>query len=62
MRSVYTGGRHSVTPGKCSECGSDDAWTCDGRGNVMCDCQACPDCRNPYGFHDHGCPTLREEE
>lgn len=61
--NVRTGWR-SVTPGRCFECGSDDCWQVDGRGNVLCDCQACPDCGlvDAYGFHDPGCPALEETE
>lgn len=60
--TVFTGWR-TVTPGACSECGCDDDWTCDGRGNVMCGCQACPDCGllDAYGFHETGCPQLADE-
>jgi hypothetical protein len=60
-RTVFTGWR-SVTGGKCGICGSEDGWQCDGRGNVLCDCQACPDCGivDAYGFHNPGCSTLEE--
>ena len=49
--------------GKCFECGSEDDWHEDGRGNVLCGCQACPDCGmvDAYGFHNAGCPQVREE-
>ena len=32
----------------------------DGRGNVLCDCQACIECnlKDAYGFHNPGCPAL----
>lgn len=61
-KSVHTGWRW-VTPGKCSECGFDSDWLVDGRGNVMCDCHACPDCGlvDAYGFHNPGCPQLEKE-
>lgn len=44
------------------ECGFDDRWSSDGRGNVLCECQACPDCGlvDAYGFHEDGCPKLTE--
>jgi len=63
MQTVFTGWR-TVTPGKCFECGSADEWQCDGRGNVLCSCQACPDCGivDAYGFHEPGCPVLAESE
>ncbi len=62
-RSVFTGWR-TVVPGECFQCGSDDDWTCDGRGNVLCGCQACVDCGilDAYGFHDPGCPQLDSPE
>lgn len=58
---VFTGWR-TVTPGACSNCGFDDGWSCDGRGNVLCDCQDCPDCGiiDAYGFHEAGCAQLEE--
>jgi hypothetical protein len=58
-KSVFTGWR-TKTPGTCMECGFDDQWTCDGRGNVLCDCQACPDCHlvDAYGMHEANCPQL----
>lgn len=60
---VFTGWR-MVQPGKCLDCGFDDGWQVDGRGNVLCDCQACPDCGSvdAYGFHSVGCPVLDEQE
>lgn len=53
-----------VTPGSCHVCGFDDGWSVDGRGNVLCDCQACPDCGllDAYGFHESDCPVLQEGE
>ena len=61
--TVNTGWRN-VQPGRCAECGFDDDWTADGRGNILCGCQACPDCGilDAYGFHESGCPQLREGE
>lgn len=61
--TVFTGWR-TITPGKCFECGETDNWQCDGRGNVLCDCQACPDCGivDAYGFHEANCPQLAEQE
>jgi hypothetical protein len=57
--TVFTGWRE-VTPGKCGICGYDDDWSVDGRGNVLCGCQACPDCNilDVNGFHNEGCPQL----
>jgi len=57
--TVFTGWRE-ITPGKCYECGFNDGWTVDGRGNVLCDCQACVDCGiiDAYGFHESDCPRL----
>ena len=62
-QTVFTGW-HKVTPGACDLCGFDDGWQCDGRGNVLCDCQACLDCGivDAYGFHEAGCAVLDEEE
>lgn len=59
MEKVNTGWRE-VTPGACSLCGGRDRWECDGRGNVLCECQACEYCGvlDAYGFHDSDCPTL----
>lgn len=61
--TVHTGWRE-VTPGDCSICGFDDEWSCDGRGNVLCGCQACPSCGivDAYGFHEAGCSALETEE
>ena len=36
-KSVFTGWR-VVTPGSCFNCGFDDNYGCDGRGNVACSC------------------------
>lgn len=60
-KTVNTGWRN-VTPGKCLQCGSDDDWQVDGRGNVLCSCQACPDCGivDAYGFHEPGCSQVKE--
>ena len=57
--TVHTGWRE-VTPGACCICGFEDGWSCDGRGNVLCECQACADCGilDAYGFHEAGCPML----
>lgn len=62
MTTVETGW-HTVTPGKCMECGDDDGWQVDGRGNVLCDCQACPGCGivDAYGFHEPDCARIRGE-
>jgi hypothetical protein len=61
-KSVFTGWR-TVVPGKCLCCGFDDDWFCDGRGNVLCGCQACPECHrvDAYGFHEPECPVVRDE-
>lgn len=63
MKTVFTGWKH-ITPGNCFGCGSDDDWQCDGRGNVLCGCQACPDCGlvDAYGSHESDCPQLNDEE
>ena len=57
--TVFTGWR-TVRPGKCFYCGDAESWDCDGRGNVLCDCQACIECnlKDAYGFHNPGCPAL----
>lgn len=62
-KTVSTGWR-SITPGQCLSCGFDDDWQCDGRGNVLCGCQSCPECGivDAYGFHNPGCPTLDDDE
>ena len=59
-KSVFTGWR-TVTPGKCSECGSDDEWDCDGRGTVYCSCQTCSEC-GMFDGHEIGCKVAQEEE
>lgn len=58
-KTVSTGWR-TITPGACRECGFDAGWDCNERGNVLCDCQVCPDCDvlDAYGFHNPGCPVL----
>ena len=58
---VFTGWK-TVEPGRCFECGFDDEWTCDGRGNILCSCQACPDCGiiDASNFHEADCPRLQE--
>ena len=63
MKTLNTGWRN-VTPGKCAECGCDDDWSCDGRGNVLCSCQACPDCGllDAYGMHESDCVVLEAKE
>lgn len=63
MKTVHTGWR-SVTPGPCDACGYDDGWTVDGRGNVLCDCQACPSCGlvDAYGMHEPGCSVLDQAD
>lgn len=60
--TVFTGWR-AVTPGACDTCGSSDDWECDGRGNIMCGCQACPGCGivDAYGFHNAGCSGLDDD-
>jgi hypothetical protein len=60
--TLFTGWR-TVTPGACDACdacGSDDDWQVDGRGNILCSCQACVDCNelDAYGFHAAGCPQI----
>lgn len=61
--SVFTGWR-TITPGACNECGSDDEWSCDGRGNVLCSCQACPECGllDACNMHEADCPILTDDE
>lgn len=63
MRTVNTGWR-TVTPGTCCDCGFDNDWSCDGRGNILCGCQSCLDCgiASAYGFHEPGCPSLEAED
>ena len=62
-KTVSTGWR-TITPGNCNECGFDKYWQCDGRGNIMCSCQACPDCGlvDAYEFHEVGCPQLTRDD
>lgn len=61
-RTVFTGWR-TVQPGECMCCGCDDDWECDGRGNIMCLCLACPNCGlvDAYGGHYSDCSYLIEE-
>ena len=63
LRQVNTGWR-IVTPGACVVCGFDDQWQEDGRGTILCSCQACVDCGelSAYGFHAPGCPQLEETD
>lgn len=63
MKTIFTGWR-KVTPEACSQCGYDDGWQCDGRGNILCECQACPYCGlvDAYNFHEVGCPLLEQSE
>ena len=63
MKTVNTGWK-TITPGNCILCGYDDDWHCDGRGNIMCGCQACPDCGilDAYGFHEIGCPKMQLQD
>lgn len=58
-KTVFTGWR-TVTPGECYECGYDDRWECDGRGNILCECQACEFCGilDAYGAHKSDCQEL----
>jgi len=62
-KSVFTGWR-TITPGACDGCGYDDDYECDGRGNVLCGCQACPECGmlDAYGFHDGTCAMLERSQ
>ena len=59
-KKVFTGWR-TVTPGKCSCCGSDDEWDCDGRGSIFCSCQTCSAC-SAFDGHEAGCPEVESEE
>jgi len=63
MKTVFTGWK-IITPGNCNVCGFDNDWQCDGRGNILCSCQACPDCFivDAYGFHEVNCPQLKEND
>lgn len=58
-KTVFTGWR-KVTPGRCLLCGFDKYWICDGRGNILCECQACVECGelSADNFHAGNCPTL----
>lgn len=60
MAATVNTGWRTVTPGACGSCGLDDEWSVDGRGNILCSCQACPDCGilDAYGFHRPGCLEL----
>lgn len=62
MTTVSTGWR-LVTPGACPHCGEDDGWHVSGRGGVICECEACPECGEIEaggGWHAPGCPVLAE--
>ena len=65
-RTVQTGvlNDRTVTPGACDICGCDDDWSVDGRGNVLCSCQACPGCDllDAYNMHEANCPVLEEND
>jgi hypothetical protein len=50
-KTVFTGWR-KVTPGKCSECGFDNDWGCDGSGHVLCSCS--PDFDESYDTTEAG--------
>ncbi len=56
MITVNTGWR-DVTPGKCTYCGCDDDWCCEGDGTIFCTCQACPEC-GVFDGHSPGCIEL----
>ncbi|TFH47691.1 MAG: hypothetical protein E4G89_07535 [Methanothrix sp.] len=62
-KTVNTGWR-TVNPGECFQCGMDSDWEVDGRGNILCSCQACTECGelSAYNFHDESCPLLEENE
>ena len=65
MATTVSTGWLEITPGKCFQCGFDDEWQCDGRGNILCGlCQQCPDCGivDAYGFHNAGCAQLEHAE
>jgi hypothetical protein len=64
MATTVSTGYRTVTPGPCFVCGSDDDYEDDGRGNITCSCQACPDCgsRDVYGLHEAGCPYIAADE
>lgn len=61
--TVFTDWR-TVTPGRCLECGERDDWSCDGRGNILCGCQACAFCGSldAYNMHEPGCSMLESDE
>ena len=59
-KTVNTGWRN-VAPGRCSCCGDDDGWDCDGRGTVYCECQTCPGC-GEYAGHGAGCPEVASDD
>lgn len=58
--TVFTGWR-TVTPGKCMLCGCSDDWECDGRGNILCNCQRCHECGEHDG-HRSTCSYHREPD
>lgn len=64
MAHAVETGWETRTPGKCGICGFEDGWQCDGRGNVLCDCQACAECGivDAYNMHEPGCPVLDQGE
>lgn len=64
MAATVSTGWRAVTPGECFECGFDDEWECDGRGAILCSCQACPYCGlvSAEGFHERDCPALITDE
>ena len=47
--------------GACPECGDEWDWHSDGRGSVLCGCQACCDCGEVWG-HSAGCSSLASWE
>lgn len=45
----------------CSECGFDDDWHENGRGDLFCGCQVCPECHEmDPGWHAAGCSELEQ--
>lgn len=64
MNKTVSTGWKVVTPGECMQCGFDDGWQCDGRGNILCECQSCPDCGivDAYGMHESGCSELESDD
>jgi len=58
--SVNTGWR-TVTPGKCTICGSDDEWEVWGDGSVTCFCQRCGECEAQPGWHYPSCAALGDD-